>query len=104
MRFPTTCLVLLVWAVLALASPLQASFSSCESYYNLASAQLDVSDVYAAIVPKARAAELGLAGGGSQDVLRLNVFGSATDTIVGYSNDTNKLGASDPLAIGSAHM
>jgi hypothetical protein len=94
---PATCLLLASWAALITAQPLQVSFDSCASGYTQASARLNVSDVFAVIVPGDEAQQLGLAGDG-QDVLRLNIFGQATDTILGYSNDTNKLGTSLQLS------
>lgn len=84
-------LLLAIWATLITARPLQVSFDSCASSYTQADARLNVSDVFAALVSGDQAQDLGLAGDG-HSVLRLNLFGQATGTIQGYSNDTNKLG------------
>lgn len=80
-------------AAVTSAAPLQATFSSCESNYNAAAGinRLNVSSVYADLVPGYRAAQLGLAGEGS-DVLRVDVFGTVGSTVVGFDESTNKLG------------
>jgi hypothetical protein len=76
-----------------LATPLRADFWPCDTNYNQGpeSGRLTVDDVYATFVEGGQARELGLPGDG-RNVLRLNVFGRANGEILGYQNDTNKLG------------
>lgn len=83
----------LTLCLLASATPLRADFWTCETNYNQGpeSGRLTVSDVYGVFVHGDRAKELGLPGDG-RDVLRVNVFGRANGEIIGYQNDTNKLG------------
>lgn len=78
----------------ALATPLRPTFSSCLSSYSPQApeaARLSVSDVYATIVSEDEASEEGLQGNGVQ-VLRINLLGETSSELVGYDNDTNKLG------------
>lgn len=79
----------------ASATPLQATFTNCESYYNAAAGinRLNVSAVYANLVPGSRAAQLNLAGDGS-DVLRVDLVGSLGAEMLGFDETTNKLGRS----------
>lgn len=85
--------ILLLVAALASAAPLQPTFSSCESYYSPAAGinRLNVSSVYANLVSGSRAAQLGLAGEGS-DVLRLDLIGEVGSQVLGFDESTNKLG------------
>ncbi|WVQ77186.1 hypothetical protein IAR50_006869 [Cryptococcus sp. DSM 104548] len=85
--------LLLATALSALATPLQPSFSSClleTSPIAAAENLLDVSDVYASLVPGTAAKELGLVGNG-RDVLRLDLVGVTGSVLNGYDNTTNKL-------------
>ena len=77
------------------ATPLQASFSSCLSSYNAVgdSNQMKVNGVYANYVKGSEAVQQGLAGDGN-DVLRVDLFGVAGSEVIGYDNNTNKLGES----------
>jgi hypothetical protein len=52
---------------------------------------LVISDVLANIVPAEEASEEGLQGNGVS-VLRINLIGETGSELVGYNNDTNKLG------------
>lgn len=79
------------------ATPLQPSFSPCESYYNPAPGinRFNVSNVYATIVPGRRATQLGLPGDGV-DVLRVDLIGNVGAELLGYDETTNKLGKHSP--------
>ncbi|OCF74818.1 membrane protein [Kwoniella mangroviensis CBS 8886] len=84
---------ILIIATTTLATPLQAKFSSCLSSYSPIAAgqnQMNVSDVYAQIVPADEARELGLTGDGHK-VLRVDLTGVVGAEVSGYDNDTNKL-------------
>ncbi|WVQ82236.1 hypothetical protein IAT38_004364 [Cryptococcus sp. DSM 104549] len=86
-------LPLLLASLHALASPLQPKFTSCLSSFSPVAAGsnlLNVTDVYAEIIPGAKAAQLGLLGDG-HDVLRLDLIGVTGAELAGYDNDTNKL-------------
>lgn len=85
--------IAVLFAAVAQAAPLQPTFSSCESNYNAAAGieQLNVTGVYANLVPGYRAAELGLAGEGS-DVLRVDLVGVVGSQVIGFDESTNKLG------------
>lgn len=81
-------------ATCALATPLQPTFSSCLSSYPPvapASSQLDITNIYANLVPGTQASQLGLVGGG-HDVLRVDLIGTTGAEVLGYDNGTNKLG------------
>lgn len=85
--------LLFALAAIARAALLQPTFSSCENYYATASGinRLNVSDIYAEIIPGSQAAPLGLTGEGA-DVLRLDLIGVVGSEVIGYDNGTNKLG------------
>jgi hypothetical protein len=72
------------------AEPLQASFSRCSSKAT-ASSSLVVSSVFADLLSRERADELGLIAGGDK-VLRLDVYGDVGQDLVGFNNETEKLG------------
>jgi hypothetical protein len=77
------------------ATPYAAAYSSCISNFNAAAPgdRMNLSAVYANLVDGGQAKQLGLIGDGT-DVLRVDLIGTAGSEIVGYANDTNKLGAS----------
>lgn len=72
------------------AEPLQASFSRCSSKATTSSS-LVVSSVFADLLSRERADELGLIAGGDK-VLRLDVYGDVGQDLVGFNNETEKLG------------
>lgn len=58
------------------------------------SALINISQAWAQIFPPARAKELELAGSESgMNVLRINLIGETGSDLVGFSNETGKLGA-----------
>ncbi|WWC61710.1 uncharacterized protein I303_104295 [Kwoniella dejecticola CBS 10117] len=84
---------ILIIATCALATPLQAQFSSCLSQYSpIAAAQnrMNVTNAYAEIIPRAEANQLGLATDGHR-VLRVDLVGVVGSEVSGYDNVTNKL-------------
>jgi hypothetical protein len=83
-----------------LASPLQPTFSLCESFYNPAPgiSRFNVSNVYATLVSGERATQLGLPGNGV-DVLRVDLIGNVGAELLGYDETTNKLGKSPVASI-----
>nr|XP_019046138.1 membrane protein [Kwoniella bestiolae CBS 10118]OCF25068.1 membrane protein [Kwoniella bestiolae CBS 10118] len=85
--------MILIIASYALATPLQAKFSSCLSSYSPVAAsqnRMNVTEVFAQIVPADQARELGLTGDGHR-VLRVDLVGVVGAEVSGYDNDTNKL-------------
>ncbi|KIR33629.1 membrane protein [Cryptococcus deuterogattii MMRL2647] len=75
------------------ATLLQSTFSSCLFAYSPIAASenlLNVTQVFATLVPGNEAAELGLTGDG-HDVLRLDLVGITGAELSGYDNSTNKL-------------
>jgi hypothetical protein len=91
--------IALAFQALAIATPLQASFTSClDSYLPNApfENQLRVENVFANLVDGRRAAGLGLIGDGS-DVLRVDVLGVTASVVNGYDNATDKLGMSGTI-------
>lgn len=60
------------------------------------SSLINISQAWAQIFPPARAKELSLAGSESgKNVLRINLIGETGSDLVGFSNETGKLGASE---------
>jgi hypothetical protein len=79
---------------LAAAVPFQPTFASCLYSYSPVApieSRLDVTNVYASLVSRSEAVELGLTDA-SHEVLRVDVVGQAAEQIIGYDNSTNKLG------------
>jgi len=79
---------------LVCSTPLSPAYSSCMSSYTpRASGQalLNVSNVFANLVPATQATLLGLDGGG-HSVLRVDIIGETGTELSGYDNNTNKLG------------
>ncbi|WVO16355.1 hypothetical protein L204_104030 [Cryptococcus depauperatus] len=96
-NFTETMFIYLVFLVImgirAQAAPLQPTFSSCltaDSHIAASKNLLNVTQIFAELVPGKEAAKLGLVGDG-HDVLRLDLIGVTGAELAGYDNDTNKL-------------
>ncbi|ORX36808.1 hypothetical protein BD324DRAFT_627222 [Kockovaella imperatae] len=86
--------ILLISASSILANPLSVQFSSCLDEFPSDLSQdalMNITNVYANLVPKDVAKFLGLIGGGQQEVLRIDMIGSTGTVIEGYNNETGKL-------------
>lgn len=86
-------LFLLIAGLYVQATPLQPTFSSCLFAHSPVAASenlLNVTQVFATLVPGNEATELGLTGDG-HDVLRLDLVGVTGAELAGYDNSTNKL-------------
>ncbi|WRT66219.1 uncharacterized protein IL334_003172 [Kwoniella shivajii] len=85
--------ILLLTASYALGTPLKPTFTSCLSSYSPIAAgqdRLNVTDIYAEILPGDEAKRLGLTGDGHR-VLRIDLVGVVGSEVTGYDNVTNKL-------------
>jgi hypothetical protein len=95
MRFASAAAFVAVGLALPVSGTvLVPTFTSCIDNYELVadpSAQFNITNVFASLVPGAHAAQQKLEGGGV-DVLRLNIMGTLQQQLEEYNSTTSKLG------------